>query len=93
MLNPVRRVENFEEIVKGLDETPVAARGALAPVLRQLLRMRRLLWRLHRQRGRQLLQAGKAIGESPIGRPASANKVRAFLDVACGPAPGLDRHG
>ena len=60
MIEAVRRVENFEEVVGGLDETNALYEARRCLSLRQLLRMRQLLRRLPRQRRHQA-RPGQAV--------------------------------
>ena len=60
VLDIARRTSTFDEVVRGLDETQRAVRGAPLPVLRQLLRMRQLLRRVPGQR-RDQARPGQAL--------------------------------
>ena len=61
---PSERVADFGEIVGGLSADEAALRGAPLPLVRQLLRMRRLLRRLPRGRGHQARRRATATGST-----------------------------
>src|SRR5208337_512752 len=107
-LDAMRRIENFEEIVKGLGETSVLyeARRRCGncfecddcygvctdnAVVNSCRRARPLAisW------SKTTLSRAEfgRLAPEPVGKPASANKIHAFLDVSSAPTPGLDRHG